>query len=405
MSNMPDFVFKVKGLTAQDRAQWEKDNIKELNKLGYYNLDDSTKELAFKKAAFKHKFGNREDYNILKEMPQAKKDSLYLASPDDDVENLQVYQNTRQSYEEEYNKGRAYNSEGTLIGSTRRQWEDFDKVLDKISPYYKRFKGSEYFPLDNNKKVELLSTFQTESEAFGQEAAAKKMAARIQDEVSENQPLLDKMWNGLIGMDANIVGGTVSFVGNITGGLAALTGIDRLIGGSQKEGYLDNLWTQFLDNSWTRYGDQIMKQGTVLFVEDDPEKAYNKSEVIRTTEEQENLWDNIFSVNTVPELMQQSGFTVASMIEGWGLSALGNKVFNTMKYSTMGSKLAATAETASNVNKALQSINTMQRRYNAYVVPALVGQGEGALNALNTKQDYLRGFEHLERQLQKEIYL
>lgn len=383
---MSDFVFNVKGLTAQDRAQWEKDNIEELNKLGYTNWDDNRKDRYFRNSSFKNKFGNREDYNILKGMSPEKRDSIYLSSPDDDIENLQVYQNTKQAHEEEYNTGVANN--GNLIGSTRRQWEDFDKMLDEVSPYYKRFKGTEYFPLDGNKKIELMSTYQTESEAFGPEAAAKKMAARVQDEVSENQPLIDKLWKGLAGMGANIVGGTISFVGNITGGLAALTGFDRLIGGSQKEGYLDNLWSQFLDNSWTRYGDQVMKQG-VLFTENDPEQAYNRLEVIRTTEEQENLWDNIFSVNTIPELMQQSGFTVASMLEGYGLSAIGNRVFNTMKYATMGSKLAATAETASNVNKALQNISAWQRRYNAYVVPALVGQGEGALNALNTKQDYL----------------
>lgn len=383
---MSDFVFNVKGLTAQDRAQWEKDNIEELNKLGYTNWDDNRKDRYFRNSSFKNKFGNREDYNILKGMSPEKRDSIYLSSPDDDIENLQVYQNTKQTYEEEYNTGVADN--GTLIGSTRRQWEDFDKMLDEVSPYYKRFKGTEYFPLDGNKKVELMSTYQTESEAFGPETAAKKMAARIQDEVSENQPLADKIWNGIAGMGANIVGGTISFVGNITGGLGALTGLDRLLGENQKEGYLDNLWSQFIDNPWTRYGDQVMKQGT-MFTEDDPEKAYNRLEVIRTTEEQENLWDNIFSVNTIPELMQQSGFTVASMLEGYGLTAIGNKVFNTMKYATMGSKLAATAETASNVNKALQGINTWQRRYNAYIVPALVGQGEGALNALNTKQDYL----------------
>lgn len=383
---MSDFVFNVKGLTAQDRAQWEKDNIEELNKLGYTNWDDNRKDRYFRNNSFKNKFGNREDYNILKGMSPEKRDSIYLSSSDDDIENLQVYQNTKQAYEEEYNTSVANN--GTLIGNTRRQWEDFDKMLDEASPYYKRFKGTEYLPLDGNKKVELMSIYQTESEAFGPEIAARKMAARIQDEVSENQPLADKIWNGIVGMGANIAGGTISFVGNITGGLSALTGLDRLLGESQKEGYLDNLWSQFLDNPWTRYGDQVMKQGTML-TEDDPEKAYNRLEVIRTTEEQENLWDNIFSVNTIPELMQQSGFTVASMLEGYGLTAIGNKVFNTMKYATMGSKLAATAEIASNVNKALQGINTWQRRYNAYIVPALVGQGEGALNALNTKQDYL----------------
>ena len=73
--------------------------------------------------------------------------------------------------------------------------------------------------MDANKKVELMSIYQTESEAFGPETAAKKMAARIQDEVSENQPLPDKIWRGFAGMGANIVGGTIGFVGNIVGGL------------------------------------------------------------------------------------------------------------------------------------------------------------------------------------------
>ena len=393
---MADFIFKVKGLTAQDRAQWEKDNIAELNKLGYNNWDDNRKDRYFRNSSFKNKFGNREDYNILKGMSPEKRDSIYLSSPDDDIENLQVYQNTKQSYEDSYNESRA--NDGTLIGSTKRQWEDFDKMLDEVSPYYKRFKGTEYFPLDTNKKVELMSTFETESEAFGSETAAKKLASRIQDEVSHNQPLIDKIWNGIAGMGANIAGGTISFVGNIVGGLTALTGLDRLTGENQKEGYLDNLWSQFLDNPWTRYGDQVMKQGT-LMTEDDPEKAFNRLEVIRTTEEQENLIDNIFSVNTIPELLQQSGFTVASMLEGYGLTAIGNKVFNTIKYATMAKKLEATAETAANVNRTLQNINTWQRRYNAYAVPALVGQGEGAINALNTKQDYL---EDAKKMIQKE---
>lgn len=393
---MPDFMFRTRGLTAQDREQWEKDNIEQLNKMGYNSFDEETKQLAFKKAAFKNKFGNRPDYNDLKLMPQEKKDSLYLASPDDDIENLQVYQNTKQDYVNNLNEHTLMS--GKLYGSAETEWNSLDKMLDEISPYYKRYKGSEYFPLDDKKKIDLLSTFKTEAEAFGQDVAAKKMANRIQDEVSENQPLTDKIWNGLAGMGANIVGGTISFAGNIVGGLNALTGLDRLLGENQKEGYLDNLWSQFLDNSWTRYGDQVMKQGT-LFTEDDPEKAYNRHEIIRTTEEQENLWDNIFSVNTIPELMQQSGFTVASMIEGYGLTAVGNRLFNTLKYATMAKKLEATAETAANVNKALQNINTWQRRYNAYAIPALVGQGEGALNALNTKQDYL---EDAKQMIQKE---
>lgn len=398
---MADFVFNIKGLTAKDRAQWEKDNIEELNKLGYYDWDENLRDRYFKNSSFKNKFSNREDYDSLKLMSPEKRDSLFLASPDDNIENLQSYQNIKDTSIESLNESRA--NDGKLIGSTRKQWEDFDKMLDQVSPYYKRFKGTEYFPLnDDNKKVDLMSTFQADVETLGQEAAAQKMADRIKTEVSENQPLLDKLYNGFVGMGANVVGGTIGFTGNILGGLEALTGVDRLFGENQKEGYLDNLWTQFLDNPLTRYGKQVMEQGT-LFTEDDPEKAYNLSEVIRTAEEDSNLWSNIFSVNTIPELMQQSGFTIASMGEGQALSLLGNTIFNSVRAATMAKKAEATVEMAEKINKTLNNLTTWQRRYNAYAVPSFVGQAEGALNALDTKQTFLEDAqkmidqEHLSR--------
>ena len=384
---MADFIFNVKGLTAKDRDQWEKDNIEELNKLGYFDWDDNLKDRSFRNSSFKNKFGNRKDYDSLKLMSPEKRDSLFLASPDGNIENLQAYQNVKDTSIQSLNESRA--NDGKLIGSSRKQWEDFDKMLDQVSPYYKRFKGTEYFPLnDDNKKVDLMSTFQADVETLGQDAATKKMADRIKTEVSENQPLLDKIYNGFVGMGANIAGGTIGFIGNIVGGLQALTGADRLFGENQKEGYWDNLWTQFIDNPLTRYGKQVMEQGT-FFTEDDPEKAYNLSEVIRTAEEDSNLWDNIFSVNTIPELMQQSGFTLASMVEGQALSVLGNTVFNSMRATTMAKKAEATVEMAEKINKTLNNLTTWQRRYNAYAVPSFVGQAEGALNALDTKQTFL----------------
>ena len=384
---MADFIFNVKGLTAKDRAQWEKDNIEELNKLGYYDWDNSLRDRYFRNRSFKNKFGDRDDFDSLKLMTPEKRDSLFLASPDSSIEDLQSYQAIKDNNLQNINESRA--NDGKLIGSSRKQWEDFDKMLDQVSPYYKRFKGTEYFPLnDDNKKVDLMSTFQADVETLGQDAATKKMADRIKTEVSENQPLLDKIYNGFVGMGANVVGGTIGFVGNIVGGLQALTGIDRLFGENQKEGYLDNLWTQSIDNPLTRYGKQVMEQGT-FFTEDDPEKAYNLSEVIRTAEEDSSLWSNIFSVNTIPELMQQSGFTLASMVEGQALSVLGNTVFNSMRAATVAKKAEATVEMAEKINKTLNNLTTWQRRYNAYAVPSFVGQAEGALNALDTKQTFL----------------
>ena len=398
---MGDFIFNIKGLTAQDRAQWEKDNIDKLNDLGYNNLIEPLKELAFKKASFKNKFGNRPDYDSLKGLPQEKKDSLYLASPDDNIENLQMYQNTLQASQESINESRA--NDGKLIGIAGRQWNDFDNMLSEVSPYYKRFKGTEYFPVDANKQTELMSIFEADSNVFGKEVAAQKMADRIKTEVSENQPILEKISYGMVGAGANIAGGLITFAGNILGGLSSATGLDRLLGKNQKEGYFENVWTQFLDNSWTRYGNKVMSQGTLFNVAEDPEEAYDRLEIIRTAEEDKDLVSNIFSVNTIPELVKQSGFTAASMIEGYGLSAVGNALFNTAKVATIGGKTAQTANTLNQLNKHLQSLNTLQRKYNAYVVPALVGQGEGAINALNTKIDYLEEAKKLIAQEQNNL--
>ena len=142
---MADFVFNIKGLTAKDRAQWEKDNIEELNKLGYYDWDDNSRDRYFKNSSFKNKFGDRDDYESLKLMTPEKRDSLFLASPDSNIEDLQSYQAVKDNSLQNINESRA--NDGKLIGSSRKQWEDFDKMLDQVSPYYKRFKGTEYFPL------------------------------------------------------------------------------------------------------------------------------------------------------------------------------------------------------------------------------------------------------------------
>lgn len=99
-TNKPNFNFtNVKGLTAADRAQWEKDNIEQLNKMNYSSLDDTSKERAFKNAAFKNKFGNRLDYAQLKTLSPEQRDSLYMASPSDNIEDLDAYQSIQQGYQ------------------------------------------------------------------------------------------------------------------------------------------------------------------------------------------------------------------------------------------------------------------------------------------------------------------
>lgn len=390
---MPDFNFNnVKGLTAADRTQWEKDNIEQLNKMNYSSLDDTSKELAFKNAAFKNKFGNRPDYAQLKTLSPEKRDSLYMASPSDNIEDLDAYQDTKQHFSDMYNKWQ---------GTANKAWESFDKKAREVSDYYKRFAGTEYLPLTDESKVDMMSTYEADLAQLGQEAADKNLADRIKTQVSENQPLIDKLSNGFWG-GVNSAGASVlSGVSSILGAVGATLGVDRLLGEEQTEGYWENIWKQAYDNPWTQYFDRVMKQGTWFNQSENP-NAPDALEIIRTAEEDESLVSNIFSVNTIPELMKNSGFTIGSMIEGIGLVKLGNLAFNTARYATLTGKSAKTIADMERINKTLGELAKWQRRYNAYAVPGLVGSGEGLINALGTKNTYIQDAKKMLAEAQSE---
>lgn len=390
---MPDFNFNnVKGLTAADRAQWEKDNIEQLNKMNYSSLDDTSKEVAFKNAAFKNKFGNRSDYAQLKTLSPEQRDSLYMASPSDNIEDLDAYQDTKQHFSDMYNKWQ---------GTANKAWESFDKKAREVSNYYQRFAGTEYLPLTDESKIDMMSTYEADLAQLGQEAADKNLANRIKTQVSENQPLIDKLSNGFWG-GVNSAGASVlSGASSILGAVGAALGVDRLLGEEQAEGYWENIWKQAYDNPWTQYFDRVMKQGTWFNQSENP-NAPDALEIIRTAEEDESLVSNIFSVNTIPELMKNSGFTIGSMIEGAGLVRLGNMAFNTARYATLAGKSAKTIADMERINKTLGELAKWQRRYNAYAVPGLVGSGEGLINALDTKNTYIQDAQKMLAEAQSE---
>ena len=97
-------------------------------------------------------------------MSPEKRDSLFLASPDGNIENLQAYQNVKDTSIQSLNESRA--NDGKLIGSSRKQWEDFDKMLDQVSSYYKRFKGTEYFPLNDDSLKNIAAVRQSDTAAI-----------------------------------------------------------------------------------------------------------------------------------------------------------------------------------------------------------------------------------------------
>ena len=79
---MGDYNFKkIKGLTANDRALWEKKNLKALqeDKNKYLSRSDAEREILFKNYAFKDRFGKEEDYQTLKTLAPEQRDSIFMA--------------------------------------------------------------------------------------------------------------------------------------------------------------------------------------------------------------------------------------------------------------------------------------------------------------------------------------
>lgn len=392
---MGDYIFKIKGLTAQDRAQWEKDNLKILKGENYFSKTDEDKDRYFRNVSFRHKFGNRQDYDKLTQLSPTQRDSLFAAS-DDNVDKEITFSTTKNAYKNDYNK--YLNKEGNLIGRDRQEWENIDSFLTKNSELYGRYKGSEYLPLETQNKIDLMSDYNTLVKVYGEEEGKNQFIQKVNNTISENQPKLDTLWRGFTGMGAQAAGGIISFMGlvkSLPTTLAAITGVDRIFGENQRKGYLDNIGAALTSDPWLAYGDAVSKQGT-FFTSDDPKKEYNRLEILKTAEEEESMWKYFTNspFKFTMELLQNNGFTVASMFVGGALSKLGNTLFNTAKEASIAGKIGKTVEEASKVNASLERLAKLNQGFSASI-PAIMGTHEGVLNGFNTKQAFLENAEQV----------
>ena len=387
----------IKGLTANDRAQWEKDNIEELNARGYNSLPENDKQDIFKSWAFKAKFGNRSDYNIIKNYTPEQKDSLYNG----DLFKTQEIEHTDEeqvkAIGKAFQQGQQFQEEASKLDSIYNQWpargrkalDEFDKIADNVSPYYKRYKNTEYLPFSDEEKYKIAAEYNAAKAAYGEQEANNILRRKMQNTASKNQPLTEKVWNGFVGLSNQTVGALISTAGMVKGA------IDYI--GDDRDMNIDNAFFDFmnhvLDNPWSRFGNDVMQYGSIFDAERrEKAKAEGLSTVpiIRTTsEEQGGILDNLLSVNTIPELINQQGFTIASILTGAGLSSISSKAFQGVKNITMAANRAGALNNLEKVNTVLKGLQQTQQKVNAFLIPAMVSTVEGVSEGLNTKIQFL----------------
>lgn len=304
------------------------------------------------------------------------------------------YEDRKSQYAEEYNVDQPW-------ASFEKIEEDIKKVATEVSPYYRKYRGTDYLTFTPKDWATISADYNARKDVYGKQQADTWLQGQIQDNVASNQGILEKYGNAFKGLGASTAGALVSAFGNIVGGVGYLSG-----NGYKTEGL--NGWQNFvnnvMDNDITRYGDDIVKYGTLNT--DNIEKAkeiyggigYNP---ILATEKQQKT---IFNANTIPEALAQGGFTAATMLMGAAEAKLANWGFRGIKKATLAAKAGKTLDNLNEAKKALSAINKVEKATYALALPAIAGTHEGLIEGLNTKLSVL---ENAKRELaqQQEYYI
>lgn len=275
----------------------------------------------------------------------------------------QVYANSLADFRRQFHAGEP------VSGSTTNE---IKKIAEAVSPYYKKYMNSDYITIDTPQWNEIAAQYSAMYNSYGEDKANEYLANLIKDNVASNQSVLEKGWHALVGMGADAVGSIIS-----TAGL--FYGLHNSIWGNyEKNPNLNgwqNFWNNVIDNDVTRYGNDVVQYGTL-----NPEKAkpYGLSELeIMSTTDQAN---SFLSWNTPFEVIQQGGFTVASMLTGAAYSKAANLAFKGMKRAAL-----STTKDLNRAKNALTYIQKAQNINNKVIIPGLVGTTEGVVEGLQTK--------------------
>lgn len=381
----------LKGLTAQDRANWEKEYSSQIQGYTPEQIDR-----VYKNFKFKEKFGSRDDYETLKKYSPEQRDSLY--NEDLKIQPLDTrdqQQKLTDSISQAFGKDQQFQQESEQIYSkysnypatARKELDTFDKIATEVSPYYKKYKGTEYLPFSEEEKLKMAADYNAAKSAYGEQEANNILRRQMQNTASKNQSVWEKYWNGFKGMGAQTAGALIGAAGMVKGAIDYI-GDEENPELNAFQDFMDHV----IDNSWTRYGNDVMQYGSLkdADIQEAKKTGLSNIPIIRTTGEEEGgILDNILSVNTIPELINQQGFTIASMLSGAGLSTISNKAFQGIKGLTLAANRAGTLNNLERVNTVLRGLQQVQQKTNAFIIPSLVGTIEGVSEGLNTKIQFL----------------
>lgn len=269
--------------------------------------------------------------------------------------------------------------------------QDIKEIAYQVSPYYRKYVGTDKLTLTTPEWNQLMAEYMANYETYGEQGANEWLNRSIRDNVASNQSLLEKGAYAVRGFGADAVGTIITASGMVWGLGKAITG-----NGNDVEGLngFQNFMSTVLDNEVTRYGNDVITYGTMFHMDEAKKLGLSELEIMNTSEQAQQF----LSINTPFELLQQGGFTVASMFIGVGEAKIAHGLFK-----GVGKGLAATTSDLAKANRIMQGAQRAENFTNKFIIPGLVGTTEGAVEGLQTKlnvqEDEYKKLAEMQRQL------
>lgn len=384
---------QLRGLKASDRPLEEQKAIN--NVMGYKDKPDTTPIIASHAAM-----------PIQEEEPKVDTKSAAAINAA-----LRYQQHLDEQYEEALAEREQFY--GTQrAGSVNSTANDYlDKIANNASSYYKRFKGTDKLPLDDNEKKKLAAAYDARKQIYGEQNADVWLDSYMKDKVGQNQSWWEQAVNSISHLIPAIEGGAIQTYGMLHGA------INHIIG---SEGYDENpdlnWWDSFIndviDNPVTRYGRDVEMAGAsnvvqgftnLLGISDETASQriaqmknsateYNPEgigeDAIVTTAEQDESYLN---ATTPWQALQSGGFTALSMLTGAGEAKAASWIFGRLATGANWlNKTGKIIKTEKGLERTLEGLKKVQNVTDIAIIPGAVGSVEGAMEGLNTKIDVER---------------
>lgn len=397
----------LSGLTAADRAEWDKANP------DYSNSPEAN--AVFKNRIFmstlKEAMDDNPDDENLKELYDKRKSltwddkDMFMARAFHDKADLDKTKGViSASYGSDdnnlVNQGISYmDSKSKELSSNYRSYfdtlsdfakdqvlEDFDNLSKESSGIFAKYNNSDKLSLSRDEKLDIMADFYARADAVGQEYAFERLSDTYNDIVAKNQ----SMWELTVNTGAQFVD---SMVGNMLRGAGMLGGLIGATFGYDKEkdeGYWSNILDNTINNDFTEWADRIVSTGAYSpEYQKELEEAGLQDNPILTYSKDKN---SLFHSRVIPQLIGQYGFTTASTLMTLGGSYV---VEGAIKGASW---LAKAGSGARGLNATAKGVETARRLISMKniantAMAGMIGSVEGGMNAAETKKNTIESLE------------